>query len=318
MANGFDPNQSSVEFGMGLLEKTQKDIRRRQKEAQRLNRNIALGKLAHSALSGVVANKWNDFEQQEKYKKIQLNNIIDTNKEVFEREQEIQEQSKGDREQYFLNELYGYVVADQQNMFPNQELTGQGKAYLMSVLKPLAQQRAKEWEEILEHAKKIPTNIEGLDADWDYYRQSQVPTSVGNWLTRGIRQLFDGKTKEEYEREQLAYRDNVMSNEGLFKDYVRFKEEYDSFLKSNPSVADDIFEEMTKNYNQDKQGALLQNKRIGEPKIEKYAVTNASGTFTKFVSLTPYIDENGREYYEKKEILEDRTKAPPRTNIFLS
>ena len=50
MANGFDPNQSSVEFGMGLLEKTQKDIRRRQKEAQRVNKFVALKKLTESAL----------------------------------------------------------------------------------------------------------------------------------------------------------------------------------------------------------------------------------------------------------------------------
>jgi len=300
MANGFDPNQSSVEFGMGLLEKTQKDIRKRQKEAQRLNRNIALGKLAHSALSGVVTNKWNDFERQEKFKKIQLNNIIDTNKEVFDIQTKIDTEFKGNAADYFEEEAYKYIVSEQDQLYPYKELSGNGIAYARQQATNIGKQRAKEWEEVLEHAKKIPTSVEGLDADWDYYRQSQVPTSVGNWIVRGIRGLFDGKSKEEFENDQQAYRENVMSNEGLFKDYVQFKDVYNDFLRTNPALADEFMGNLIKDYNEaHAEDAFLRDKLVSS-ELKRDPVTNPDGSSqTVYSLLLTKKDEDGNLYLEE-------------------
>ena len=255
MIDPSDPNVSSLQYGQSLLDRAENLARKKQiKESQRKVRENILN-AATSGLSAIVKQKWNAFERDNSAQKIQLNQIHNNVQSIYDMQEAINTTYDGDASAYFADEIYNYLVGQKdtsefKKMFPYADLSGTGHAYLRKKANELGDSREEEWNELVTFAEKVPESEEELIANWDYYKQSQVPTSVGNWVVRGISQMFDGKTREEFEAEQKAYRQNLFNEGGAFANYGEFDKQYKSFLKSNPLIADDLMESFQKSHNQ--------------------------------------------------------------------
>lgn len=224
--------------------------------------------------------------------KAQLQHIYNKSQDILNTQKLIDTNYNGNATAYWTDfykqTLESYAI----NTYAEKNITSGGKAAIFRQAEILGKQKALAWASVLKEAKDIPTNVEDLQNRWSQFSQSQVPHTVADWATRGLKNFFKGETKESIEAKSKEYRENLLSNK-LFKDFGELDTQYKEFQKINPDTTDEIFTSLVDKYNEvQNKVPFFRDKLIGEPQVIKVPAKDAEGnTFNKNKLLMMVKDE---------------------------
>mgnify|MGYP003132806335 CR=1 FL=1 len=283
---------SSVEFGMSLLDQTKKDVERERKRQEDKENKYLVGQFVTSGLSSLVKEQFNAFEQNNLYKKGKLNDILNGYTEYNKTQSKITEEYGGNSLQYWTDFYYnlGQSESAEGGIYENMGINPQAKPFLLSEAEKMAEVRNKEWTELGNTYKNLPTSVEELEANWDKWVEASVPSNVFNWATRGLSNWFSGKSKEDIKAEsdkkfneifsqfedarqaQQAY-DVVYQKENGYDLFVQIKNKYEDLNEENNFlVYDKINPETVTIQQSDGRGGTVSFETVRYSIIDEYGV----------------------------------------------
>jgi hypothetical protein len=224
--------------------------------------------------------------------KAQLQHIYNKSQDILNTQKLIDTDYNGNATAYWTDfykqTLESYAV----DTYAEKNITSGGKAAIFRQAEILGKQKALAWTSVLKEAKDIPTNVEDLQNRWSQFSQSQVPHTVADWATRGLKNFFKGETKESIEAKSKEYRENLLSNK-LFKDFGELDRQYQQFQKINPDTTDEIFTSLVDKYNEiQNKVPFFRDKLIGQPQVIKVPAKDGEGnTYNKNKLLMMVKDE---------------------------
>ena len=224
--------------------------------------------------------------------KAQLERIYNRTQDILNTQKIIDEQYNGNATSYWTNFYKQNLDTYASDIYTDKEVTSGGRAALLRQAEILGKQKALGWASVLKEAQDIPTSVEDLQNRWNQFSQSQVPHTVFDWATKGLKNLFRGETKESIAAKSKEYRENLLNNK-LFKDFGELDTQYKEFQKINPDTTDDIFTEAVNKYNEiEKKVPFFRDKLIGQPSLIKVPAKDAEGnTYNKNKLLMMIKDE---------------------------
>ena len=289
--NEFE-KMSSVEFGMSLLDQTKKDVERERKRREDKDRKYAIGQFVTSGLSSLVKEQFNAFEKNNLYKKGKLNDILNGHTEYKTTQSKIDEEYGGNSLQYWTDFYYnlGQSESNPGGIYENMGINPQAKPFLLAEAENMAEIRNKEWIELGNTYKNLPTSVEELEANWDKWVEASVPSNVFNWATRGLSNWLGGKSKEDIKAEsdkkfneifsqfedarqaQQAY-DVVYQKENGYDLFVQIKNKYEDLNEENNFLVYDKIDPETVTIQQsDGRGGTVSFETVRYSIIDEYGV----------------------------------------------
>tara|TARA_R100001510_G_C7656270_1_gene216107 strand:- start:2969 stop:4708 length:1740 start_codon:yes stop_codon:yes gene_type:complete len=302
-------SMGSVEFGMSLLGQTKKDVERERKRREKIDRNLALGKFVTSGLSSYVTDQFNAFEQSQQYKKAKLLDIANGKTEYDNVQNVIDNSFAGNSMDYWTNFYRTQLTREfgQGGMYSNYELTAPAQAFLVKQAQELATKRNSEWQNLGKKYAQMPTDTAQLEERWSDWVEEKTPSNVFNWATRGLKNLFNGKTQEDMQRigeDELAIRFKE------FGDVDVAQRAYDKLSNSENFL--EMFEAVEKAYKDVGNEVDFKVLKESKPEFVSYKVPVQGGTATKQFMRTT-VKRNGR--YEVRNIELGTTDFKPKEEI---
>tara|TARA_R100000734_G_C3318748_1_gene113328 strand:+ start:3452 stop:5191 length:1740 start_codon:yes stop_codon:yes gene_type:complete len=302
-------SMGSVEFGMSLLGQTKKDVERERKRREKIDRNLALGKFVTSGLSSYVTDQFNAFEQSQQYKKAKLLDIANGKTEYDNVQNVIDNSFAGNSMDYWTNFYRTQLTREfgQGGMYSNYELTAPAQAFLVKQAQELATKRNSEWQNLGKKYAQMPTDTAQLEERWSDWVEEKAPSNVFNWATRGLKNLFNGKTQEDMQRigeDELAIRFKE------FGDADVAQRAYDKLSNSENFL--EMFEAVEKAYKDVGNEVDFKVLKESKPEFVSYKVPVQGGTATKQFMRTT-VKRNGR--YEVRNIELGTTDFKPKKEI---
>lgn len=224
--------------------------------------------------------------------KAQLQHIYNKSQDILNTQKLIDTNYNGNATAYWTDfykqTLESYAV----DTYAEKNITSGGKAAIFRQAEILGKQKALAWASVLKEAQDIPTNVEDLQNRWSQFSQSQVPHTVADWATRGLKNFFKGETKESIEAKSAEYRKNLLDSK-LFKDFGELDKQYQQFQKINPDTTDEIFTSLVDKYNEvQNKVPFFRDKVLGQASVIKVPAKDAEGnTFNKNKILVMIADE---------------------------
>lgn len=302
-------SMGSVEFGMSLLGQTKKDVERERKRREKIDRNLALGKFVTSGLSSYVTEQFNAFEQSQQYKKAKLLDIANGKTEYDNVQNVIDNSFAGNSMDYWTNFYRTQLTREfgEGGMYSNYELTAPAQAFLVKQAQELATKRNSEWQNLGKKYAQMPTDIAKLEERWSDWVEEKAPSNVFNWATRGLKNLFNGKTQQDMQKigeDELAIRFKE------FGDADVAQRAYDKLSNSENFL--EMFEAVERAYKEQDNEIGFKVLRESKPEFVSYKVPVQGGTATKQFMRTT-VKRNGR--YEVRNIELGTTDFKPKKEI---
>tara|TARA_B100000035_G_scaffold123496_1_gene105052 strand:+ start:4252 stop:5991 length:1740 start_codon:yes stop_codon:yes gene_type:complete len=302
-------SMGSVEFGMSLLGQTKKDVERERKRREKIDRNLALGKFVTSGLSSYVTEQFNAFEQSQQYKKAKLLDIANGKTEYDNVQNVIDNSFAGNSMDYWTNFYRTQLTREfgEGGMYSNYELTAPAQAFLVKQAQELATKRNSEWQNLGKKYAQMPTDISQLEERWSDWVEEKAPSNVFNWATRGLKNLFNGKTQQDMQKigeDELAIRFKE------FGDADVAQRAYDKLSNSENFL--EMFEAVERAYKEQDNEIGFKVLRESKPEFVSYKVPVQGGTATKQFMRTT-VKRNGR--YEVRNIELGTTDFKPKKEI---
>lgn len=302
-------SMGSVEFGMSLLGQTKKDVERERKRREKIDRNLALGKFVTSGLSSYVTDQFNAFEQSQQYKKAKLLDIANGKSEYDNVQNVIDNNFAGNSMDYWTNFYRTQLTREfgEGGMYSNYELTAPAQAFLVKQARELAAKRDSEWRNLGKKYAQMPSDTAQLEERWSDWIEEKTPSNVFNWATRGLKNLFNGKTQEDIQKigeDELAIRFKE------FGDVDVAQRAYDKLSNSENFL--EMFEAVEKAYKEQDNEIDFKVLRESKPEFVSYKIPVQGGTATKQFMRT-IVKRNGR--YEVRNIELGTTDFKPKKEI---
>ncbi len=302
-------SMGSVEFGMSLLGQTKKDVERERKRREKIDRNLALGKFVTSGLSSYVTEQFNAFEQSQQYKKAKLLDIANGKTEYDNVQNVIDNSFAGNSMDYWTNFYRTQLTREfgEGGMYSNYELTAPAQAFLVKQAQELATKRNSEWQNLGKKYAQMPTDIAKLEERWSDWVEEKAPSNVFNWATRGLKNLFNGKTQQDM---QKIGEDELAIKFKEFGDADVAQRAYDKLSNSENFL--EMFEAVERAYKEQDNEIGFKVLRESKPEFVSYKVPVQGGTATKQFMRTT-VKRNGR--YEVRNIELGTTDFKPKKEI---
>lgn len=302
-------SMGSVEFGMSLLGQTKKDVAREKKRREKIDRNLAIGKFVTSGLSSYVTDQFNAFEQSQQYKKAKLLDIANGKSEYDNVQNVIDNNFAGNSTDYWTNFYRTQLTREfgEGGMYSNYELTAPAQAFVVKQAQELAAKRNSEWQNLGKKYAQMPTDIAQLEERWSDWVEEKAPSNVFNWATRGLKNLFNGKTQEDMQRigeDELAIRFKE------FGDADAAQRAYDKLSNSENFL--EMFEAVERVYKDVGNEVDFKVLKESKPEFVSYKIPVQGGTATKQFMRTT-VKRNGR--YEVRNIELGITDFEPKKEI---
>ena len=302
-------SMGSVEFGMSLLAQTKKDVERERKRREKIDRNLALGKFVTSGLSSYVTDQFNAFEQSQQYKKAKLLDIANGKSEYDNVQNLIDNNFAGNSMDYWTNFYRTQLTREfgEGGMYSNYELTAPAQAFLVKQARELAAKRDSEWRNLGKKYAQMPSDTAQLEERWSDWIEEKTPSNVFNWATRGLKNLFNGKTQEDIQKigeDELAIRFKE------FGDVDVAQRAYDKLSNSENFL--EMFEAVEKAYKEQDNEIDFKVLKESKPEFVSYKIPVQGGTATKQFMRT-IVKRNGR--YEVRNIELGTTDFKPKKEI---
>ena len=302
-------SMGSVEFGMSLLGQTKKDVERERKRREKIDRNLALGKFVTSGLSSYVTDQFNAFEQSQQYKKAKLLDIANGKSEYDNVQNVIDNNFAGNSMDYWTNFYRTQLTREfgEGGMYSNYELTAPAQAFLVKQARELAAKRDSEWRNLGKKYAQMPSDTAQLEERWSDWIEEKTPSNVFNWATRGLKNLFNGKTQEDIQKigeDELAIRFKE------FGDVDVAQRAYDKLSNSENFL--EMFEAVEKAYKEQDNEIDFKVLKESKPEFVSYKIPVQGGTATKQFMRT-IVKRNGR--YEVRNIELGTTDFKPKKEI---
>ena len=268
-------SMGSVEFGMSLLGQTKKDVEGERKRREKIDRNLAIGKFVTSGLSSYVTDQFNAFEQSQQYKKAKLLDIANGKSEYDNLQNVIDNNFAGNSMDYWTNFYRTQLTREfgEGGMYSNYELTAPAQAFLVKQAREIAVKRDSEWQNLGKKYAQMPTDIAQLEERWNDWVEEKAPSNVFNWATRGLKNLFNGKTQEDMQRigeDELAIRFKE------FGDVDVAQRAYDKLSNSENFL--EMFEAVERAYKEQDNEIGFKVLRESKPEFVSYKVPVQGGT----------------------------------------
>jgi hypothetical protein len=302
-------SMGSVEFGMSLLGQTKKDVERERKRREKIDRNLALGKFVTSGLSSYVTDQFNAFEQSQQYKKAKLLDIANGKSEYDNVQNVIDNNFAGNSMDYWTNFYRTQLTREfgEGGMYSNYELTAPAQVFLVKQARELAAKRDSEWRNLGKKYAQMPSDTAQLEERWSDWIEEKTPSNVFNWATRGLKNLFNGKTQEDIQKigeNELAIRFKE------FGDVDVAQRAYDKLSNSENFL--EMFEAVEKAYKEQDNEIDFKVLKESKPEFVSYKIPVQGGTATKQFMRT-IVKRNGR--YEVRNIELGTTDFKPKKEI---
>lgn len=308
MADNYK-SMGSVEFGMSLLDQTKKDVARERKRREKIDRNLAIGKFVTSGLSSYVTDQFNAFEQSQQYKKAKLLDIANGKAEYDNVQNVIDNNFAGNSMDYWTNFYRTQLTREfgEGGMYSNYELTAPAQAFLVKQARELAAKRDSEWRNLGKKYAQMPTDTAQLEERWNDWVEEKAPSNVFNWATRGLKNLFNGKTQQDM---QKIGEDELHHRFKEFGDADVARRAYDKLSNSENFL--EMFEAAERAYKDAGNEIDFKVLKESRPEFVSYKVPVQGGTATKQFMRTT-VKRNGR--YEVRNIELGTTAFEPKKEI---
>lgn len=239
-----DTNQKASEFGISLLQEQRKETRRKESEAKKWDRrNAALDFGASLYKNTVLDAKAEEWALGNSPFKAKLQAMQGNAANILQTQKTINSTGPGG----FSGSSYNYWVDFYSKQLTNQWGGETGKlpprATVSAQAKKLAKDRLKDWEELVNSARAVPSTVAELETDWENYQKLNIPSSISEQMGRGIRNAFRSKEKRT-EAESLTKSD--INSNPLFARYKNFADRYETYANFNPGMADAMHDLATK------------------------------------------------------------------------
>jgi len=291
-------SMGSVEFGMSLLGQTKKDVARERKRREKIDRNLAIGKFVTSGLSSYVTDQFNAFEQSQQYKKAKLLDIANGKAEYDNVQNVIDNNFAGNSMDYWTNFYRTQLTREfgEGGMYSNYELTAPAQAFLVKQAQELAAKRDSEWRNLGKKYAQMPTDTAQLEERWNDWVEEKAPSNVFNWATRGLKNLFNGKTQQDM---QKIGEDELHRRFKEFGDADVARRAYDKLSNSENFL--EMFEAVERAYKDVGNEVDFKVLRESTPDFPTYKVPVQGGTATKQFMRT-VVKRNGRHEHRLVEL----------------
>lgn len=302
-------SMGSVEFGMSLLDQTKKDVARERKRREKIDRNLAIGKFVTSGLSSYVTDQFNAFEQSQQYKKAKLLDIANGKAEYDNVQNVIDNKFAGNSMDYWTNFYRTQLTREfgEGGMYSNYELTAPAQAFLVKQARELAAKRDSEWRNLGKKYAQMPTDTAQLEERWNDWVEEKAPSNVFNWATRGLKNLFNGKTQQDM---QKIGEDELHHRFKEFGDADVARRAYDKLSNSENFL--EMFEAAERAYKDAGNEIDFKVLKESRPEFVSYKVPVQGGTATKQFMRTT-VKRNGR--YEVRNVELGTTAFEPKKEI---
>jgi hypothetical protein len=239
-----DTNQKASEFGISLLQEQRKETRRRESESKKWDRrNAAINFGANLYENTILDAKAEEWALGNSPFKAKLQSMQGNAANILKTQSTIDSTGVGG----FSGSAYNYWVDFYSRQLTNQWGGETGKlpprATVSAQAKKLAKDRLKDWEELVNSARAVPSTAAELEQDWENYQKLNIPSNIGEQMGRGIRNAFRSKEKRT-EAESLTKSD--INSNPLFARYKNFADRYETYANFNPGMADAMHNLATK------------------------------------------------------------------------
>jgi hypothetical protein len=284
--------EGQVEFAQQQFDKSRDYNEKQAKKYNDLSKKLLKFETVMGIGNTLLANSAKQLDVNMGPQKAQLQHIYTKTQDILNTQKLIDEQYNGNATAYWTNFYKQNLDNYAADAYTNKNITSGGKAALLRQAEILGKQKALGWASVLKEAQDIPTDIEDLQNRWSQFSQSQVPHTVFDWATKGLKNFFSGETKESIEAKSKEYRENLLGNK-LFKDFGELDTQYKEFQKINPDTTDEIFTAAVNKYNEiEKKVPFFKDKLMGQPSLIKVPAKDAEGnTYNKNKLLMIVQDE---------------------------
>ena len=236
-------NQKASELGISLLQEQRKETKRRESDAKKWDRRSALFDFGVGVYENTVLDtKAEEWALGNSPFKAKLQAMQGNAANILKTQTTIDSSGAGG----FSGSAYNYWVDFYSKQLTNQWGGETGKvpprATISARAKEMANTRLKDWEELVNSARAVPSTVQELEKDWANYQKLNIPTSIGEQMGKGIRNAFRSEEKRK-EAESLTKSD--INSNPLFARYKNFADRYETYAKFNPGMADAMHEMAT-------------------------------------------------------------------------
>lgn len=239
-----DTNQKASELGVSLLQEQRAETKKRRDEAKEWETKNKIFDLGVGIYENTVLDrKAEEFALSNSPFKAKLIALQGNASNILSTQKKIDSTGEGG----YGGNAYNYWLDHYSRQLTKQWANQTGKtpprASVASRARELTNERLKEWDKLVSSARAVPSTVEELEKDWGNYQKLNIPTSIGEQMGKGIRNLF--RSDEERKNAESLTKSDINSNP-LFAKYKNFADRYEVYSKFNPGMADAIHELATK------------------------------------------------------------------------